>query len=212
MPGRKTADGRLRGSMRKIVVATKNRGKLKEIREILKDTGFEFVSMEELGINADVTEDADTFAGNAKKKASEIMKLCGEVTLADDSGLCVDALDGAPGVYSARYSGEGATDLKNNLLLLKNMEGKENRKAHFTCAMVCCFPDGKTVTAEGEFHGEIAYEMKGTGGFGYDCLFYLPEYGKTSAQLTAAEKNAISHRGKALLNLKSRLKEVGGIV
>lgn len=198
--------------MKRIVVATKNKGKLKEIHAILSDTGYEFVSMEDMGIDVDVTEDADTFCGNAKKKAEEIMKICGEITLADDSGLCVDALGGAPGVYSARYSGEGATDLKNNLLLLKNMEGVQNRKAHFTCAMVCAFPDGRFVTAEGEFHGEIGYKMKGTGGFGYDCLFYLPQYGKTSAEITAEEKNAISHRGKALLKLKELLKDVDGVV
>ena len=144
--------------MKRIVVATKNQGKMREIKAILGDTGYEFVSMGELGINIDVVEDADTFLGNAEKKAVEIMKACGEITLADDSGLCVEALGGAPGVYSARYSGEGATDLKNNLLLLKNMEGVENRKAYFACAMVVAFPDGKIISHCGEFHGEIDYE------------------------------------------------------
>lgn len=191
--------------MKRIVVATKNQGKMREIKAILGDTGYEFVSMGDLGIDIDVVEDADTFLGNAEKKAVEIMKACGEITLADDSGLCVEALGGAPGVYSARYSGEGATDLKNNLLLLKNMEGVENRKAYFACAMVVAFPDGKIISHCGEFHGEIDYEMKGTGGFGYDVLFYLPQYNMTSAEISAEEKNKISHRAKALEGIKEKL-------
>lgn len=193
--------------MKKIVVATKNQGKLKEIKEIFKDMPYEFVSMSEIGIDVEVDEDADTFLGNATKKATEIMKICGEITLADDSGLCVDALGGAPGVYSARYSGTG-NDRENNLLLLKNMEGVENRNAHFTCAMVVAFPDGKIISHEGEFHGTIDFEMKGTGGFGYDCLFYLPKYDKTSAEITAQEKNSISHRAMALKGIKEKLKGI----
>ena len=185
--------------MKTIVVATKNQGKLREIKEIFKDMPYRFVSMEELGIDIEVDEDADTFLGNATKKATEIMKLCGKITMADDSGLCVDALGGAPGVYSARYSKTG-NDLDNNLLLLKNMEGTENRNAHFTCAMVVAFPDGTTIS-----HG---FEMKGTGGFGYDCLFYLPEYGKTSAEITAEQKNSISHRAMALKGIKEKLKGI----
>ena len=193
--------------MKTIVVATKNQGKLREIKEIFKDMPYRFVSMEELGIDREVDEDADTFLGNATKKATEIMKLCGKITMADDSGLCVDALGGAPGVYSARYSKTG-NDLDNNLLLLKNMEGTENRNAHFTCAMVVAFPDGTTISHEGEFHGTIGFEMKGTGGFGYDCLFYLPEYGKTSAEITAEQKNSISHRAMALKGIKEKLKGI----
>ncbi|MBQ3114584.1 MAG: RdgB/HAM1 family non-canonical purine NTP pyrophosphatase [Clostridia bacterium] len=193
--------------MKTIVVATKNQGKLREIKEIFKDMPYRFVSMEELGIDIEVDEDADTFLGNATKKATEIMKLCGKITMADDSGLCVDALGGAPGVYSARYSKTG-NDLDNNLLLLKNMEGTENRNAHFTCAMVVAFPDGTTISHEGEFHGTIGFEMKGTGGFGYDCLFYLPEYGKTSAEITAEQKNSISHRAMALKGIKEKLKGI----
>lgn len=194
--------------MKRIVVATKNQGKLKEIKAILKDTGYEFVSMTDIGLDIDVVEDADTFTGNAKKKATEIMKACGEITLADDSGLCVDALNGAPGVYSARYSGEGATDLKNNLLLLENMKDIENRAAKFVCAMVIAFPDGRIISEYGEFHGTIDYEMKGTGGFGYDVLFYLPEYKMTSAEISAEEKNKISHRAKALARIKEKLGEI----
>ena len=125
--------------------------------------------------------------------------------IADDSGLCVDALDGAPGVYSARYAGEHGDDLENNLLLLKNMENIENRKAKFVCAIALAFPDGKIINVEGEFHGLIDHEMKGTGGFGYDCLFYLPEYNMTSAEISAEEKNKISHRAKALVALLEKL-------
>ena len=194
--------------MKRIVVATKNQGKIKEIKAILADTGYDFVSMSDIGLDIDVVEDADTFSGNAEKKAVEIMKACGEITLADDSGLCVEALNGAPGVYSARYSGEGATDLKNNLLLLKKMEGVENRAAKFVCAMVVAFPDGKIISEYGEFYGQIDFEMKGTGGFGYDVLFYLPEYKMTSAEISADEKNKISHRAKALQRIKEKLGEI----
>ena len=164
--------------------------------------------MSDIGIDIEVDEDADTFSGNAEKKAIEIMKACNEITLADDSGLVVDALNGAPGVYSARYAGEHGDDLQNNLLLLKNMENKTNRNAKFVCAMVLAFPDGRTISVEGEFHGQIDYEMKGTGGFGYDVLFYLPEYGMTSAEISAEEKNKISHRSKALKLIKEKLQDI----
>lgn len=192
----------------KIVIATKNKGKLQEIKAILSDEKYEIVSMNDMGIDIEVDEDADTFSGNAQKKAIEIMKVCNEITLADDSGLVVDALNGAPGVYSARYAGEHGDDLQNNLLLLKNMENETNRKAKFVCAMALAFPDGKVICVEGEFHGLIDYEMKGTGGFGYDVLFYLPEYGMTSAEISAEEKNKISHRSKALNLIKEKLQEI----
>ena len=192
----------------KIVVATKNQGKLREIKAILSDDKYEIVSMSDIGIDIEVDEDADTFSGNAEKKAIEIMKVCNEITLADDSGLVVDALNGAPGVYSARYAGEHGDDLQNNLLLLKNMQNETNRKAKFVCAMVLAFPDGRTISVEGEFHGQIDYEMKGTGGFGYDVLFYLPEYGMTSAEISAEEKNKISHRSKALQLIKEKLQDI----
>ena len=192
----------------KIVVATKNQGKLKEIKAILSDEKYEIVSMSDMGIDIEVDEDADTFSGNATKKAVEIMNVCNEITLADDSGLVVDALDGAPGIYSARYAGEHGDDLQNNLLLLKNMENETNRKAKFVCAMTLAFPDGKIINVEGEFHGLIDYEMKGTGGFGYDVLFYLPEYGMTSAEISAEEKNKISHRSKALHLIKEKLQDI----
>ncbi len=192
----------------KIVVATKNQGKMREIKAILSDEKYEVLSMSDLGIDVEVEENSDTFTGNATKKAVEIMKLCNEITLADDSGLVVEALNGAPGVYSARYAGEHGDDLQNNLLLLKNMENKTNRKAKFVCAMALAFPDGKTINVEGEFHGLIDYEMKGTGGFGYDVLFYLPEYGMTSAEISSEEKNKISHRSKALQLIKDKLQEI----
>ena len=192
----------------KIIVATKNKGKMREIKSILSDSKYEILSMEDIGLDVEVDEDADTFTGNAIKKAVEIMKVCNEITLADDSGLVVDALGGAPGVYSARYEGEHGDDLQNNLLLLKNMENEKNRSAKFVCAMALSFPDGRIIDVEGEFHGQIDYEMKGTGGFGYDVLFYLPEYNMTSAEISAEEKNKISHRAKALQLIKEKLEDI----
>lgn len=189
----------------KLVIATKNKGKVREIKEILAGTPWDIVSMEEAGISLDVEETADTFEGNALLKARAVMRLCGEVTVADDSGLCVDALGGAPGVYSARYAGENATDLENNLKLLRAMGNTENRKAKFVCAIAVAHPAGGEKTLRGEFHGEIAHEMRGTGGFGYDVLFYLPEYKMTSAQLEPQVKNQISHRAAALIKLKEYL-------
>ena len=186
----------------KLVVATKNEGKMREIRAILADTNWEVVSMKDMKIDIDVVEDKDTFEGNALKKAEEIMRACNEVTLADDSGLMVDALDGAPGVYSARYAGNDATDDDNNYKLLSAMENEKNRSARFVCTLALAFPDGRREWVRGEFEGEIGYEMKGNGGFGYDVLFYLPEYNKTSAEIPAEIKNKISHRGKALQKLK----------
>ncbi|OQB14597.1 MAG: Non-canonical purine NTP pyrophosphatase [Firmicutes bacterium ADurb.Bin193] len=192
----------------RLVVATKNRNKLREFRQILGE-GFEVVGMDELGIDAEIVEDADTFEGNALKKATEIARLCGFTTVADDSGICVEALSGAPGVYSARYSGEGATDLSNNLKLLREMEGQENRNAKFVCAIAVVFPDGTNKILKGELHGVIDFEMKGENGFGYDVLFYLPEYKMTTAQLPPDLKNKISHRAKALGLLKEFLSHTG---
>lgn len=192
----------------RIVVATKNKGKMREIKAILSDSKYEILSMEDIGLDIEVEENTDTFTGNAIKKAVEIMKACNEITLADDSGLVVDALGGAPGVYSARYAGEHGDDMQNNLLLLKNMESQQNRKAKFVCAMALAFPDGRIINVEGEFHGQIDYEMKGTGGFGYDVLFYLPEYNMTSAEISADEKNKISHRSKALQLIKEKLNDI----
>ncbi len=190
----------------KIIVATKNKGKIREIKSILSDERYEILSMEDIGIDTDVEEDADTFEGNALKKAREVMKLCSEITIADDSGLSVEALDGEPGVYSARYSGVHGNDIANNLLVLEKMKDKENKNAKFVCAMAAVFPNGEEICVSGEFHGQIGTEMRGENGFGYDSIFCLPEYGGlTSAEISPEEKNKISHRAKALTKLKAEL-------
>ena len=181
----------------KWVAATKNKGKLKEIRAMLEGTGITLVSMEEAGIDIDVEEDGTTFEENARKKATEIYRLTGLPCLADDSGLVVDALDGAPGVYSARYAGTGNSE-DNNRKLLHEMEGKENRTARFVCVMVLILNEKEEMVARGECEGEITYAPSGDHGFGYDPLFYLPRLGKTMAEISDEEKNAISHRGNAL--------------
>lgn len=191
----------------KIVVATKNKGKIREIKSILNDLPCEIVSMEDMGIDVEVTEDGETFSENAKKKSVEIMKICNEITMADDSGLVVSALNGEPGVYSARYSGEHGNDLKNNLLLLENMKDKKDRSAKFVCAISVSFPNGNDFCVCGEVCGEIGYEMRGSGGFGYDKVFFLPKYKKTVAELDDDEKNKISHRAMALNLFKEKLKE-----
>ena len=141
------------------------------------------------------------------KKARELAEISGHAAIADDSGICVDALDGAPGIYSARFSGVHGDDKANNRLLLEKLEGVENRAAHYTCAIALCWPDGKMLTAEDYLFGEIAHDEKGTGGFGYDPLFLLPERGLRTAELGPGEKNAISHRGKALRKLVKLLEE-----
>ena len=193
----------------KILVATGNMGKLREIKQILTGTPYEAVSLKDLEITDTVEEDADSFSGNALKKASFCCQLTGLVTIADDSGLCVDALDGAPGVYSARYSGEGATDATNNALLLANIDAvpDEKRTAHFSCAMACVRPDGKQIVKEGQAQGVILRAPRGENGFGYDPLFYVPEFNQTFAELPADTKNRISHRGKALKALAEVLKD-----
>jgi XTP/dITP diphosphohydrolase len=193
----------------KLVVATNNQGKLREIREILAGTGIEPVSLTEAGVSGDVDEDQDTFEGNAKKKAAHFAELTGMPTIGDDSGLCVDALDGAPGVYSARFSGEGATDAKNNLLLREKLLDvpDEKRTAHFACAMACVKPGGESIVAMGASEGVILRESRGDNGFGYDPLFYVPNLDKTFAELTGAEKHSISHRGRALRALVEKLPE-----
>lgn len=191
----------------KLIIASGNRHKVREIREILGGAFEEILSMTEAGIDHDTVEDGTTFLENARKKAREIMEISGCAAIADDSGICVPALDGAPGVYSARYCGRHGDDEENNRLLLKNMAGKTDRRAYYTCAMVIAYPDGHTKEAEGYMHGTLRYEGRGTGGFGYDPLF-VPEGGeKTLAEYTAEEKNAISHRASALRQLLSILDE-----
>ena len=189
----------------KLIIASNNQHKLVEIKEILGDFFSEIVSAREAGIEHETVEDGTTFLENALKKAREMTEISGCAALADDSGICVDALGGAPGIYSARFSGVHGDDAANNRLLLEKMEGVADRKAHYTCAIALSYPDGREVTAEGYFHGEIGYEEKGQYGFGYDPLFYLPEYGCTSAEILPEEKNKISHRAAALRELCGKL-------
>lgn len=194
--------------MRKLIFATSNEGKLKEIREIMKDSGYEVLSLKEAGIVAEVEENGKTFAENAIIKASAIADLTGELAMADDSGLEVDYLDKAPGIYSARFLGENTSyDIKNGYILEK-MQGvpKEKRTARFVCAIACVFPDGTKEVKIAAVEGYIGYESKGENGFGYDPIFVVPEYGKTTAELTMEEKNQISHRAKALREMKEVLR------
>ena len=182
----------------KFVLASHNPGKIKEMSAILAQFGVEVVSPKDLGITVDVEETGVTFAENAMLKAKAICKAANMPAIADDSGLCVDALNGGPGVYSARYGGEGLDDVGRYRLLLESMRGQTTRAAHFACAIACAFPNGKTLTAEGRCNGTIAFAPMGEDGFGYDPVFFVPEKAKTFSQLTAEEKNEISHRGKAL--------------
>lgn len=181
----------------KIAIATNNPNKLREIRAILGGFFDEALSLSDLGIDIDIEETGTTLTENALIKARTIRDLTGLPALADDSGLMVDALGGAPGVYSARYAGEEHDDKKNNALLLKNLEGKP-RDAKFCSVIALCYPDGRELTAEGSVRGVILEEERGTGGFGYDPLFFSPELGKTFAEATPEQKNSVSHRSRAL--------------
>lgn len=194
--------------MKKIIFATGNQDKMKEIREILADMDVEVVSMKEAGIHADIVEDGSTFEENAIIKAKTICEMTGEITLADDSGLEIDYLNKEPGIYSARYMGEDTSYRIKNANLIERLNGvpDEKRTARFVCAVAAAFPDGSVKTVRGTMEGHIGYEEKGENGFGYDPIFYLPEYGCTSAELSMEEKNKISHRGKALRAIKEELK------
>jgi XTP/dITP diphosphohydrolase len=194
--------------MKKIIFATGNQGKMKEIREILGDLDAEILSMKEAGISADIVEDGKTFEKNAVIKAKAISALTGEIVLADDSGLEIDYLNKEPGVYSARYMGEDTSYHIKNANLVERLNGvpDEKRTARFVCAIAAAFPDGTVKTVRATMEGRIGYEEKGENGFGYDPIFYLPEYGCTSAQLSMEEKNKISHRGKALRAIKDELR------
>lgn len=189
----------------KLILASNNAHKLREIKEILGDRFGEILTLREAGIEHETVEDGETFLENARKKAREIAEISGCCALADDSGICVDALGGAPGIYSARFAGEHGDDEANNALLLEKLQGAEDRSAHFTCVVVMAWPDGRELSAEGRLYGEIAFEPAGDGGFGYDPIFYLPDRGCTDAQLPPGEKNRISHRGKALRALLEKL-------
>lgn len=193
--------------MNRIVFATGNADKMKEIREILSDSGLEIVSMKEAGIECEVDENGETFEENARIKAAAIADKVNAVVLADDSGLEIDALNKEPGVHSARYMGEDTSyDIKNREIL-KRMENVEDEKrtARFVCAICAVFPDGEIHTVRGTIEGKIGYEPKGENGFGYDPIFYVPEYGCSTAEMTREQKNGISHRGKALRKIKKVL-------
>jgi non-canonical purine NTP pyrophosphatase, rdgB/HAM1 family len=196
--------------MDKIVFATANEGKVKEIKEILKDFPIEVLSMKEMGITANIEEDGTTFEENSLIKARAISKLTGLPALADDSGLEVDYLNGEPGIYSARYLGRDTDyDYKNNYIINKLSDAKEGeRSARFVCVISLVLPDGREFVERGVVEGLIGYEQKGENGFGYDPIFYLPEYGKTSAELSPEEKNKISHRGKALSAMKKLIMDL----
>lgn len=189
----------------KFVLATHNAKKLRELSDILSKYGVQVVSPGDLGITVDVEETGTTFAENAMLKARAICDAAGLPAIADDSGLCVDALNGGPGVYSARYGGEELDDRGRYMLLLNSMRGQTTRAAHFACAICCVFPNGDVLTAEGACPGTIAFAPMGEGGFGYDPVFFVPEKAKTFAQLTAEEKAEISHRGRALAEFAEKL-------
>lgn len=185
---------------RKIIFATGNQDKMKEIQMILEDLGIVVSSMKEAGIDVDIVEDGTTFEENAMIKAEAIAELTDAIVLADDSGLEIDYLNKEPGIYSARYAGTDTSyEIKNNLLL-QRLEGvpDEKRTARFVCAIAAVFPDGSKETVRGTIEGRIGYEIAGEHGFGYDPIFYLPEYGCTTAELDPEKKNELSHRGKAL--------------
>ncbi len=188
----------------RIIVATKNSGKVKEIADILSKYEIEVISQKDAGIDVDVDETGSTFEENALIKARAVSMLCDEPVLADDSGLCIEALLGAPGIYSARYGGDLPYEEKM-AKLLGEMSGKENRKAKFCCVMALVFPNGEELIAKGECHGRIMEEMKGTSGFGFDPVFYSDELKKGFAECSDEEKNQVSHRGKALCDLCEKL-------
>ena len=191
----------------KFVLASQNKHKLEEMQAILSAHGVEAVLQSDLGLHVDVEETGSSFAANAMLKAKAVMEASGLPAIADDSGVCCDALSGAPGVYSARYGGPELDDAGRYRLLLANMQGAKTRAAHFTSAIACIFPNGDTIEAEGICPGTIAFAPQGTGGFGYDPVFFLPELRKTYAQLTPEEKAAVSHRGKALAVFDGKLRD-----
>jgi XTP/dITP diphosphohydrolase len=195
--------------MSKLVIATNNPGKVREIKVILGGFYDEILSLKDAGIKLDVVEDGETFEENAVKKAVEARKITGCDTLADDSGLCVEALDWGPGIYSARYSGENATDAENNSKLILELNGKKNRRAKYVCVMALAARD-EVITARGESYGTITLSPSGEGGFGYDPFFFAEEFGQTYACLPPDVKNSISHRGRALAALKDKLSERRG--
>ena len=196
--------------MKNIVFATNNINKIKEFKEILGKRNINLLSLADIKYDKEIIEDGNSFEENALIKAKQVSKDTGYITISDDSGLCVDSLNGAPGIFSARYSGFGSSE--NNKLLLKNMEGIENRNAHFTCAICLYYPNGKYVIATGRVDGVIATTLKGDNGFGYDPLFYLKEYGKTMAEVSSEVKDKISHRANAIKKLGELVDEDFNII
>ncbi|MDR0916014.1 MAG: RdgB/HAM1 family non-canonical purine NTP pyrophosphatase [Oscillospiraceae bacterium] len=186
------------------LLASSNAHKIAEMRELLAPQGIRLLAPSDIGLDLDVDETGETFRDNALLKARAYCAAAKLPAIADDSGLCVDALDGAPGVYSARYGGTSG-DAAHIALLLKNLDGATDRAAKFVCAIACVFPNGDELRADGECHGEIARETRGDNGFGYDPVFWLPQFGKSMAELTAAEKNAMSHRGLAVREFSEKL-------
>ncbi len=197
---------------KRIVFATGNAGKLREIREILGDMDREILSMKDAGIEADIEENGSTYEENALIKARAAAAFAGpeDIVMADDSGLEIDYLNCEPGIYSARYLGEDTSYRIKNRNLIDRLEGvpDEKRTARFVCAIAAVLPDGRELTSRGVVEGRIGYEEKGNGGFGYDPIFQLPELGKTTAELDEEEKNAVSHRGRALRAMKEKLRKV----
>ncbi len=190
-----------------IIFATGNQGKIREVRAILADLGMEILSSKEAGVSLDIVEDGATFAENARIKARAVHQATGALVLADDSGLEVDYLNGEPGVYSARWMGEDTSYTVKNQAILDRLAGvpEEKRTARFRCAIAAVFPDGTEAVTEGTIEGIVGYQALGEGGFGYDPIFFLPERGVSTAQLTQEEKNAVSHRGRALEAMKPRI-------
>ena len=196
--------------MKKIIVATGNEGKMKEIRNILLGEDLCFSSLRDENLqDLEIVENGTTFEENAIIKARTISDLTGQMVLADDSGLEVDYLDKAPGIYSARYMGEDTPYTIKNNHIIQQLDGVEGdaRSARFVCAIACAFPDGRNITVRGVIEGQIGYEEKGENGFGYDPIFYVPEFGCTTAELPPEEKNKVSHRGKALKAMYEELKK-----
>ena len=194
---------------KRLIFATGNTGKMREIREILGDLGYEILSMKEAGIDVEIEENGKTFEENALIKARAVAACCNDLVLADDSGLEVDYLDKAPGIYSARFAGEDTSyDIKNRILL-DRLEGvpDEKRTARFVCAVAAVFPDGTTSVVRETIEGRIAHEISGENGFGYDPIFYVPEYGCTTAEMDPEQKNLLSHRGKALRAMRIKKKK-----
>lgn len=191
-----------------IIAATKNKGKIREIEEIFGELGINVISQDEAGITIDAEESGNSFKENALIKARAAAMFTNDIVMADDSGLCVEALDGRPGIFSARYGGEETSYEEKMKMLIKELEGEKNRRAKFVAYVAMVFPDGSEVTAKGEIDGIIMDEPKGTNGFGYDPIFYCPELKKGFAEATDEEKNKVSHRARALHSLYEKVKNI----